>query len=117
MGGALLNLPTQLLPPTMWRRVNIRSTACLSFYVFPTRRLEDNDNSRKDHFRESDRDSYGLIFTPQDVKIPKHFPLINRELKHCNDGLKWVSLARFGSSAQELLMEQDYVVSFCTFNN
>lgn len=52
--GEMLNHPAQLHPP-IWSRVNIKSSVYLSFYIFPTRKLQDNDSARKDHFTESDR--------------------------------------------------------------
>lgn len=107
----MMNLSTQLLPPTWKRSVNKKTSVCLSCYIFTTRRLE--DSSKKDHFGESDRYFWGLIF-PHNVKIPNHFPLNNRETSH--DRLKWkcVHPSKCGSPDPELLRKQHYVFSSVT---
>ena len=78
---AVLDSPTKLLPPTMGRISHLKSPAYFSIALSPTRRPEDSDNSRKDHFRESETDFQSLIFTPQGVKIPNYFLLQKRELR------------------------------------
>lgn len=70
---AVLHLPSHLVPPTTGERATKKKTMYLSLHSFPIWRSEDSGRSRKEYFRESDRDSEAFLFTLQGVKIPNSF--------------------------------------------